>query len=224
MLDALGNPIGAMPYNCTHKIHVSGGSAILHFDDANNYKTPGQRITIAPQITAQSVDNLPEANSGQLCVYGFDTDSVYQTYDTFFGSRWIRQYIISAGTWSVWRSMAREVIPPVIVIPPLSGATIEGRNIGWARKNAFGEINLTIWADLAAPVNSIEARTIGTLPEGYWPKDGFEAPIILRGSASGLEAGTVSISQWNGTIGVARALGSTAEGLNMARGQVNFYT
>lgn len=219
MLDALGNPIGAMPYNCTHTIHVTGGSAILHFDDANNYKTPGKRITIAPQITAQSVDNLPEANSGQLCVYGFDSDSVYQTYDTFFGSRWIRQYIISTNTWSTWLGGK----PKAIVIPGISGATKSG-NIGWAYKNPFGEVSLGIWADLTAPVNSIDYRTIGMLPVGYRPSpyESLQSVVQLRGSESGLEAGFLSVGS-SGKIEVAHALGSTANGLNMVRGQINFY-
>ena len=100
----MGNPVGAMPHSCTQKVRVPADEVVPHYDNANNYKTPGQRITIAPQITAQSVDNLPEASSGQLCVYGFDTDAIYQTYETFFGRRWIRQHILLTGTWSNWHA------------------------------------------------------------------------------------------------------------------------
>lgn len=96
--------VGAMPHSHTRKVRVPGEDVVPHYDDANNYRTPGQRISFAPQITAQSVDNLPEANSGQLCVYGFDSDTIYQTYETFFGRRWIRQYIASTGVWSNWNT------------------------------------------------------------------------------------------------------------------------
>lgn len=211
--------VGAMPHSHTRKVRVPGEDVVPHYDDANNYRTPGQRVTISPQITAQSVDNLPEANSGQLCVYGFDTDAIYQTYETFFGTRWIRQYIISTSTWSTWLGGH----PKAIAIPGISGATTGG-NIGWAYKNPFGEVSLGIWADLAAPVNSIEYRTIGMLPLGYRPSpyESLQSVVQLRGSESGVEAGLLSVGS-SGKIGVARALGSTANGLNMVRGQINFY-
>lgn len=211
--------VGAVPSESTIRLRVTGDDAVPHYADANDYKIPGQRISISPQVTAASVDNLPEANSGQLCVYGFDSDSVYQTYDTFFGSRWIRQYIISTNTWSTWLGDK----PKAIVIPGISGATKSG-NIGWAYKNPFGEVSLGIWADLTAPVNSIDYRTIGMLPVGYRPSpyESLQSVVLLRGSESGLEAGFLSVGS-SGKIEVAHALGSTANGLNMVRGQINFY-
>lgn len=113
--------------------------------------------------------------------------------------------------------------PKAIAIPGISGATTGG-NIGWAYKNAFGEVSLGIWADLAEPVNSIEYRTIGMLPLGYRPSpyESLQSVVQLRGSESGLEVGFLSVGS-SGKIEVARALGSTANGLNMVRGQINFY-
>lgn len=211
--------VGAMPSESTIRLRVTGDDAVPHYADANDYKIPGQRISISPQVTAASVDNLPETNSGQLCVYGFDSNSIYQIYETFWGTRWIRQYTISTGAWGTWMGGR----PKSITIPGVAGA-ITSEYVGWAYKNPFGEVNLGIWADLSAPVNSSTFRAIGTLPEGYRPSayETIETTIELRGSSSGLEAGIVSIGS-NGKIQVARAVGSNSSGLNMVRGQVNFY-
>ena len=211
--------VGAVPSESTIRLRVTGDDAVPHYADANDYKIPGQRISISPQVTAASVDNLPETNSGQLCVYGFDSNSIYQIYETFWGTRWIRQYTISTGAWGTWMGGR----PKSITIPGVAGA-ITSEYVGWAYKNPFGEVNLGIWADLSAPVNSSTFRAIGTLPEGYRPSayETIETTIELRGSSSGLEAGIVSIGS-NGKIQVARAVGSNSSGLNMVRGQVNFY-
>lgn len=211
--------VGAVPSESTIRLRVTGDDAVPHYADANDYKIPGQRISISPQVTAASVDNLPETNSGQLCVYGFDSNSIYQIYETFWGTRWIRQYTISTGAWGTWMGGR----PKSITIPGVAGA-ITSEYVGWAYKNPFGEVNLGIWADLSAPVNSSTFRAIGTLPEGYRPSayETIETTIELRGSSSGLESGIVSIGS-NGKIQVARAVGSNSSGLNMVRGQVNFY-
>lgn len=62
------------------------------------------------------------------------------------------------------------------------------------------------------------------LPVGYRPAEyeSLQSVVELRGSESGLEAGFLSVGS-SGKIEVARALGSTANGLNMVRGQINFY-
>lgn len=211
--------VGAVPSESTIRLRVTEDDAVPHYADANDYKIPGQRISISPQVTAVSVDNLPETNSGQLCVYGFDSNTVYQTYETFWGTRWIRQYTISTGAWGTWMGGR----PKSITIPGVAGA-ITSDYVGWAYKNPFGEVNLGIWADLSAPVNSSTFRAIGTLPEGYRPSayETIETIVELRGSSSGLEAGIISIGN-SGKIQVARAVGSSSSGLNMVRGQVNFY-
>ena len=169
--------VGAVPSESTIRLRVTGDDAVPHYADANDYKIPGQRISISPQVTAASVDNLPETNSGQLCVYGFDSNSIYQIYETFWGTRWIRQYTISTGAWGTWMGGR----PKSITIPGVAGA-ITSKYVGWAYKNPFGEVNLGIWADLSAPVNSSTFRAIGTLPEGYRPSayETIETTIELR--------------------------------------------
>ncbi len=188
-----------------------------NFDD---YITPGNVVSVDNYASAQSIANIPEAVPGKLYVLPLRTDDqgrndYMQEYHTVTGNVWCRhRFFYSGDVWGKWASGR-----PNYINVPASG----GGNIGWAYRNAHGEVNLTIYATLSTPVNSSTYRTIGTLPEGYVPDGTFEVPAILRGSKSGLEIGMLLIGS-AGSIQVARALGSTAAGLDMVRTQVNYYT
>lgn len=188
-----------------------------NFDD---YITPGNVVSVDNYASAQSIANIPEAVPGKLYVLPLRTDDqgrndYMQEYHTVTGNVWCRhRFFYSGDVWGKWASGR-----PNYINVPASG----GGNIGWAYRNAHGEVNLTIYANLSTPVNSSTYRTIGTLPEGYVPDGTFEVPAILRGSKSGLEIGMLLIGS-AGSIQVARALGSTAAGLDMVRTQVNYYT
>lgn len=214
--------VGAVPSMLTDIIYVDQADPIPHYDNLRNYITPGQRVHIATVTTAMSVDNCPEMSPGMLEVTEYNhsvktgqTLGIMQRFTSqVSGITYTCIHTPDNGYWSNWAGGR-----PNYINVPASG----GGNIGWAYRNARGEVNLTIYATLSTPVNSITYRTIGALPEGYLPNGTFEVPAILRGSISGLEIGMLLIGS-AGSIQVARALGSTAAGLDMVRTQVNYYT
>ena len=217
--------VGAVPSMLTDIIYVDQADPVPHYDNLNNYITPGQRVHIATVTTARSVDNCPEASPGIMEVAEYNhsvktgqTLGIIQRYIATSGNTYTRVYTLDGAVWNNWTGGR----PKSIIIPDVSGATTSD-SIGWAYKNPFGEVNLGIWADLSAPVNSINFRTIGMLPEGYRPSpyESLQTVVQLRGSTSGLEAGFLSIGS-DGKVGVARAVGSSNV-LDMVRGQVSFY-
>lgn len=56
--------VGAVPSMLTDIIYVDQADPVPHYDNLNNYITPGQRVHIATVTTARSVDNCPEASPG----------------------------------------------------------------------------------------------------------------------------------------------------------------
>ncbi len=192
--------------------------------DFDDYIAPGNVVSVCNYAGARSIANIPEQVPGKLYVLPLRVeepgrDDIMQEYHTVTGHVWCRpRYYYGTNDWSDWAGGP----PKSIIIPDVSGATTTG-SIGWAYKNSFGEINLGIWADLSSPVNSINFRAIGTLPEGYRPSpyESLQTVVQLRGSTSGLEAGFLSIGS-DGKVGVARAVGSS-DVLDMVRGQVSFY-
>lgn len=193
--------------------------------DFDDYIAPGDVVSVCNYAGARSIANIPEQVPGKLYVLPLriedsGRDDIMQEYHTVTGHVWCRpRYYYGTNDWSDWAGGR----PKSINIPGVAGA-ITSEYVGWAYKNPYGEINLGIWADLSAPVNSSTFRAIGTLPEGYRPSpyEAIETIIELRGSSSGLEAGIISIGS-DGRIQVARTVGSSSSGLNMVRGQVSFY-
>lgn len=193
--------------------------------DFDDYIAPGDVVSVCNYAGARSIANIPEQVPGKLYVLPLRVedpgrDDIMQEYHTVTGHVWCRpRYYYGTNDWSDWAGGR----PKSINIPGVAGA-ITSEYVGWAYKNPYGEVNLGIWADLSAPVNSSTFRAIGTLPEGYRPSpyEAIETIIELRGSSSGLEAGIISIGS-DGRIQVARTVGSTSSGLNMVRGQVSFY-
>lgn len=193
--------------------------------DFDDYIAPGDVVSVCNYAGARSIANIPEQVPGKLYVFPLRVeepgrDDIMQEYHTVTGHVWCRpRYYYGTNDWSDWAGGR----PKSINIPGVAGA-ITSEYVGWAYKNPYGEINLGIWADLSAPVNSSTFRAIGTLPEGYRPPpyEAIETIIELRGSSSGLEAGIISIGS-DGRIQVARTVGSSSSGLNMVRGQVSFY-
>ena len=103
--------VGAVPSMLTDIIYVDQADPVPHYDNLNNYITPGQRVHIATVTTARSVDNCPEASPGIMEVAEYNhsvktgqTLGIIQRYIATSGNTYTRIYTHQNGYWSNWQS------------------------------------------------------------------------------------------------------------------------
>ena len=103
--------VGAVPSMLTDIIYVDQADPVPHYDNLNNYITPGQRVHIATVTTARSVDNCPEASPGIMEVAEYNhsvktgqTLGIIQRYIATSGNTYTRIYTPQNGYWSNWQS------------------------------------------------------------------------------------------------------------------------
>lgn len=103
--------VGAMPSMLTDIIYVDQADPVPHYDNLNNYITPGQRVHIATVTTARSVDNCPEVSPGIMEVAEYNhsvktgqTLGIIQRYIATSGNTYTRIYTPQNGYWSNWQS------------------------------------------------------------------------------------------------------------------------
>ena len=103
--------VGAVPSMLTDIIYVDQADPVPHYDNLNNYITPGQRVHIATVTTARSVDNCPEVSPGIMEVAEYNhsvktgqTLGIIQRYIATGGNTYTRIYTPQNGYWSNWQS------------------------------------------------------------------------------------------------------------------------
>ena len=103
--------VGAVPSMLTDIIYVDQADPVPHYDNLNNYITPGQRVHIATVTTARSVDNCPEASPGIMEVAEYNhsvktgqTLGIIQRYIATGGNTYTRIHTPQNGYWSNWQS------------------------------------------------------------------------------------------------------------------------
>ena len=103
--------VGAVPSMLTDIIYVDQADPVPHYDNLNNYITPGQRVHIATVTTARSVDNCPEVSPGIMEVAEYNhsvktgqTLGIIQRYIATSGNTYTRVYTPQNGYWSNWQS------------------------------------------------------------------------------------------------------------------------
>ena len=103
--------VGAVPSMLTDIIYVDQADPVPHYDNLNNYITPGQRVHIATVTTARSVDNCPEVSPGIMEVAEYNhsvktgqTLGIIQRYIATSGNTYTRIYTPQNGYWSNWQS------------------------------------------------------------------------------------------------------------------------
>ena len=91
--------VGAVPSMLTDIIYVDQADPVPHYDNLNNYITPGQRVHIATVTTARSVDNCPEVSPGIMEVAEYNhsvktgqTLGIIQRYIATSGNTYTRIY------------------------------------------------------------------------------------------------------------------------------------
>lgn len=106
--------VGAMPSMLTDIIYVDQADPVPHYDNLNNYITPGQRVHIATATTARSVDNCPEASPGIMEVAEYNhsvktgqTLGIIQRYIATSGNTYTRVYTLDGAIWSDWNTTAK---------------------------------------------------------------------------------------------------------------------
>ena len=113
--------VGAVPSMLTDIIYVDQADPVPHYDNLNNYITPGQRVHIATVTTARSVDNCPEASPGIMEVAEYNhsvktgqTLGIIQRYIATSGNTYTRIYTPQNGYWSNWASGALKPMQPYV--------------------------------------------------------------------------------------------------------------
>lgn len=113
--------VGAVPSMLTDIIYVDQADPVPHYDNLNNYITPGQRVHIATVTTARSVDNCPEASPGIMEVAEYNhsvktgqTLGIIQRYIATSGNTYTRVYTPQNGYWSNWASGALKPMQPYV--------------------------------------------------------------------------------------------------------------
>ena len=103
--------VGAVPSMLTDIIYVDQADPVPHYDNLNNYITPGQRVHIDTVTTARSVDNCPEASPGIMEVAEYNhsvktgqTLGIIQRYIATGGNTYTRIHTPQNGYWSNWQS------------------------------------------------------------------------------------------------------------------------
>ena len=103
--------VGAVPSMLTDIIYVDQADPVPHYDNLNNYITPGQRVHIATVTTARSVDNCPEVSPGIMEVAEYNhsvktgqTLGIIQRYIATGGNTYTRIHTPQNGYWSNWQS------------------------------------------------------------------------------------------------------------------------
>ena len=103
--------VGAVPSMLTDIIYVDQADPVPHYDNLNNYITPGQRVHIATVTTARSVDNCPEVSPGIMEVAEYNhsvktgqTLGIIQRYIATSGNTYTRIYTLDSKTWNNWKS------------------------------------------------------------------------------------------------------------------------
>ena len=111
--------VGAVPSMLTDIIYVDQADPVPHYDNLNNYITPGQRVHIATVTTARSVDNCPEVSPGIMEVAEYNhsvktgqTLGIIQRYIATSGNTYTRIYTPQNGYWSNWASGALKPMQP----------------------------------------------------------------------------------------------------------------
>ena len=113
--------VGAVPSMLTDIIYVDQADPVPHYDNLNNYITPGQRVHIATVTTARSVDNCPEVSPGIMEVAEYNhsvktgqTLGIIQRYIATSGNTYTRIYTLQIGYWSNWASGALKPMQPYV--------------------------------------------------------------------------------------------------------------
>uniref|UniRef100_UPI0040283133 pyocin knob domain-containing protein n=1 Tax=Candidatus Fimivicinus sp. TaxID=3056640 RepID=UPI0040283133 len=113
--------VGAVPSMLTDIIYVDQADPVPHYDNLNNYITPGQRVHIATVTTARSVDNCPEVSPGIMEVAEYNhsvktgqTLGIIQRYIATSGNTYTRIYTHQNGYWSNWASGALKPMQPYV--------------------------------------------------------------------------------------------------------------
>ena len=113
--------VGAVPSMLTDIIYVDQADPVPHYDNLNNYITPGQRVHIATVTTARSVDNCPEVSPGIMEVAEYNhsvktgqTLGIIQRYIATSGNTYTRIYTPQNGYWSNWASGALKPMQPYV--------------------------------------------------------------------------------------------------------------
>lgn len=103
--------VGAVPSMLTDIIYVDQADPVPHYDNLNNYITPGQRVHIATVTTARSVDNCPAVSPGIMEVAEYNhsvktgqTLGIIQRYIATSGNTYTRIYTLDSKTWNNWKS------------------------------------------------------------------------------------------------------------------------
>lgn len=104
--------VGAMPSMLTDIIYVEGFQTVDHYDNLDNYITPGQRVHIATSVSAASTDNCPERSPGILEVSEYNHSvktsqilSIVQRYTAQnSGNTYTRVCELDGAVWSNWQS------------------------------------------------------------------------------------------------------------------------
>lgn len=100
VLDALGNPVGAMPGNAIEQIYVY--NVTPGYRDFDDYVTPNTRVTVLSVNTALSINNCPSRNSGVLEIIALSDSLLMQTYHDAMSVTYTRTN--SDGAWHNWDS------------------------------------------------------------------------------------------------------------------------
>ena len=113
--------VGAVPSMLTDIIYVDQADPVPHYDNLNNYITPGQRVHIATVTTARNVDNCPEVSPGIMEVAEYNhsvktgqTLGIIQRYIATSGNTYTRIYTHQNGYWSNWASGALKPMQPYV--------------------------------------------------------------------------------------------------------------
>ena len=113
--------VGAVPSMLTDIIYVDQADPVPHYDNLNNYITPGQRVHIATVTTARSVDNCPEVSPGIMEVAEYNhsvktgqTLGIIQRYIATSGNTYTRIYTHQNGYWSNWAGGALKPMQPYV--------------------------------------------------------------------------------------------------------------